>query len=109
MLQCWHDRSATEVEARQALEAQQDAPVISVENVQDAFCGFKDGQARQEFDRLLQEVLKPIPWCAECHPEGCAHYIDKDTLASGRIVPTRGTQEMFCKDFRVPPAYMCAG
>lgn len=53
----------------------------------------------------ISKLLKPIPWCAECHPEGCAFYIEADVLSTGRIEHTRGgTAEMFCRDFSVPKA-----
>jgi hypothetical protein len=96
------------VELRQALASLDSVPVLSVRDVRRAFCRFEDAEENSAFQRLVERVMQPIPWCSECHPEGCAHYVADGTLQSGVIKPTRGGEhQMFCKEFSVPQA-VCA-
>jgi hypothetical protein len=100
-------QGATDVELQRELAAWETVPVLSVRHVRNAFCRFEDADVNAAFERLVGEVMRPIPWCSECHPEGCAHYVADGTLKSGVIKPTRGEHEMFCKEFPVPQA-VCA-
>jgi len=96
---------ASESDVRLAAAALSHVPVISLSDAHTAFCRFDGEDDNSAFEALISKLLKPIPWCAECHPEGCAFYIEADVLSTGRIEHTRGgTAEMFCRDFSVPKA-----
>mmetsp|Transcript_25618 Transcript_25618/g.35387 ORF Transcript_25618/g.35387 Transcript_25618/m.35387 type:complete len:688 (-) Transcript_25618:168-2231(-) len=96
-------QGSSDLQIQKQLEKLKDVPILSVSNVKEAFCRFEDKMINVAFEQLVSKILNPVPWCSECHPEGCAHYIEKDVLETGSITSTRGgAHEMFCKDFAIP-------
>ena len=55
---------------------------------------FSSQDLRARFNAYAEAIV-PEMWCSECHPQGCANLIDAETLALGRVLPTRQTFDNF--------------
>ena len=62
---------------------------------------FSSQDLRARFNAYAEAIV-PEMWCSECHPQGCANLIDAETLALGRVLPTRQTFDKFCISFDAP-------
>ncbi|KAK3277139.1 hypothetical protein CYMTET_14834 [Cymbomonas tetramitiformis] len=94
---------ASDDDVHTAFASLEHVPIVELSNARAAFCRFNNASEDAIFEKLMNDVMRPVAWCSECHPEGCAHWVKKETLLTGRVVPTRGVHEMFCRDYQIPP------
>jgi len=77
------------------------ATLINLGDIRGINTTFSSQDLRARFNAYVEAIV-PEMWCSECHPQGCANLIDAETLALGRVLPTRQTFDKFCISFDAP-------
>ena len=77
------------------------AALINLGDIRGIDTTFSNRALRARYSAYVKSIV-PETWCSECHPQGCANLIDAETLALGRVLPTRGTFDKFCVSFDAP-------
>ncbi|KAK3233725.1 hypothetical protein CYMTET_55993, partial [Cymbomonas tetramitiformis] len=76
---------ASDDDVHTAFASLEHVPIVELSNARAAFCRFNNASEDAIFEKLMNDVMRPVAWCSECHPEGCAHWVKKETLLTGRV------------------------